>query len=44
MAYVNMTPPHPGDFIRTEVIEEMGLSVEKAAQTLVFVGRHFPSC
>lgn len=22
---VNMTPSHPGDFIRTEVIEELGL-------------------
>ena len=31
---VNMTPPHPGDFIRTEVIEELGLSVTKAAEIL----------
>ena len=31
---VNMTPSHPGDFIRTEVIGELGLSVTKAAQVL----------
>lgn len=31
---VNMTPPHPGDFIRTEVIEELGLTVTKAAGIL----------
>ena len=28
---VNMTPPHLGDFIRTEVIEELGLTITKAA-------------
>lgn len=27
-------PPHPGDLIRTEVIEALGLSVSKAAQIL----------
>lgn len=31
---VNMTPPHPGDFIRTEVIGELGLTVTKAAGIL----------
>ncbi len=31
---VNMTPSHPGDFIRTEVIEELGLSITKAAAIL----------
>jgi addiction module HigA family antidote len=31
---VNMTPSHPGDFIRTEVIEELGLSVTQAANIL----------
>ena len=31
---VNMAPSRPGDFIRTEVIEELGLSVTKAAQIL----------
>ncbi len=31
---VNMTPSHPGDFIRTEVIENLGLSVTKAAEVL----------
>ena len=30
----NMTPSHPGDFIRTEVIEELGLSVTKTAEIL----------
>ena len=27
-------PPHPGDLIRTEVIEALGLNVSKAAQVL----------
>ena len=31
---VNMTPAHPGDFVRTEVIEELGLNVTKAAEIL----------
>ena len=31
---VNMTPSHPGDFIRTEVIEELDLNVTKAAEIL----------
>jgi len=31
---VNMTPSHPGDFIRTEVLEDLGLSVTRAAQIL----------
>ena len=31
---VNMTPSHPGDFIRTEIIEELGLTVSKAAEIL----------
>ncbi len=30
----NMTSAHPGDFVRTEVIEELGLSVTKAAEIL----------
>jgi plasmid maintenance system antidote protein VapI len=25
-------PPHPGDFIRTEIIEQAGLSVTAAAR------------
>ena len=29
-----MTPPHPGDFIRTELLEEMGISVTRAAEIL----------
>ena len=31
---VNMTPSHPGDFIRTEVIEELGLNERRAAEIL----------
>ncbi len=31
---VKMTPPHPGDFIRTEIVQELGLSVGEAAQIL----------
>lgn len=31
---VNLTPSHPGDFIRTEIIEELGLTVTKAAEIL----------
>ena len=31
---VNMTPSHPGDFIRAEVIEALGLNVTRAAQIL----------
>ena len=31
---VNMTPSHPGDFIRTEVIEALGLNVTRAAGIL----------
>lgn len=29
-----MTPSHPGAFVRTEVIEPLGLSVSKAAEIL----------
>ena len=29
-----MTPSHPGDFIRSEIIEELDLSVTKAAEIL----------
>lgn len=31
---VNMTPSHPGNFIRTEVVEALGLNITKAAQIL----------
>ena len=31
---VKMTPPHPGDFIRTEIVEELGLSADEAARIL----------
>ena len=31
---VGMKPPHPGDFIRTEILDELGLSVTRAAEIL----------
>ena len=31
---VNMTPSHLGDFVRTEIVEELGLTVTKAAEIL----------
>ena len=31
---MQMTPPHPGDFVRIEVVEELGLNITKAAQIL----------
>jgi addiction module HigA family antidote len=31
---IGMTPPHPGEFIRDEILDELKLSVSKAAQVL----------
>ena len=31
---VNMTPSHPGDFICTEIVEELGLDLVQAAEIL----------
>ena len=31
---VNMTPSHPGEFIREEIIEDFGLTITKAAEIL----------
>jgi addiction module HigA family antidote len=31
---IGMTPPHPGSFIRTEILDELGLSVSRAADIL----------
>ncbi len=31
---ISMKPSHPGSFIRTEIIEELGLSITKAAEVL----------
>ena len=36
---VHMTPSHPGDFIRAEIIEELGLNVTRAA-AILGVRRH----
>ena len=36
-------PPHPGDFVRTEIIAPAGLSVTAAA-ALQVPGRHCPAC
>lgn len=29
-----MRPPHPGGFIREEILDELGLSVSRAAEVL----------
>lgn len=31
---IGMKPPHPGDFIRTEILDELGLSIARAAEVL----------
>jgi len=31
---INMTPSHPGAFIRIEIIEDLGLNVTRAAEVL----------
>ena len=31
---VNMTPSHPGDFIRTEIVDALGLDLVQAAEIL----------
>ena len=31
---VDMTPPHPGEFIRAEIVEELGLSISRTAEVL----------
>jgi len=31
---IGMTPPHPGDFIRTEILDELKLNVAQAAKIL----------
>ncbi|MCZ6633523.1 MAG: HigA family addiction module antitoxin [bacterium] len=31
---IGMKPSHPGSFIRTEIVEELGLSIAKAAEIL----------
>ena len=31
---IGMTPPHPGEFFRDEILDELGLSVAKAAEIL----------
>ena len=30
----NMVPSHPGDFIRTEIVEDLGLTVTRTAEIL----------
>jgi len=37
-------PPHPGDFIRTEIIAPAGLSVTAAAAALQVSRQHCPAC
>ena len=31
---VGMKPPHPGDFIKTEILDELGLSISRSAEIL----------
>ena len=31
---IGMKPAHPGDFVRTEILDELGLSVSRAAEIL----------
>ncbi len=31
---VGMRPPHPGSFIREEILDELGLSIARAAEVL----------
>jgi addiction module HigA family antidote len=31
---IGMRPPHPGSFIRDEILEELGLSIARAAEIL----------
>ena len=31
---IGMTPPHPGAFIRIEIVEELGLTVKETAEIL----------
>ena len=31
---IGMKPPHPGDFIRTEILDELHLSIARAAEIL----------
>ena len=31
---IRMMPSHPGDFIRTEIVEELGLTVKETAEIL----------
>ena len=39
---IGMKPLHPGDFIRTEIIDELGLSIARAARILG-VSRYEPA-
>jgi addiction module HigA family antidote len=32
--HIGMKPPHPGSFIREEILEELGLSIARAAEVL----------
>ena len=40
---MGMTPPHPGTFIRTEALEELGLRVSAAARISVCAVRRSPT-
>ena len=31
---IGMKPPHPGDFVKTEILDELGLSISRGAEIL----------
>jgi hypothetical protein len=39
-----MRPPHPGTFIREEILDELGLSVARTAEVLKCGEPHYPIC
>ena len=41
---VKMTPTHPGEFIRAEVLEPLNLNVTRAAEILGVRRRRFRTC
>jgi len=34
ISQIGMKPPHPGDFIKTEILDELNLSIARAAEIL----------
>ena len=40
---IGMKPPHPGDFIKTEILDELHLSIARAAEILGCAVPHYPT-